>query len=101
MGASRLTNEKPENAIYIFGKTLPVKNFNEEKLDKWIGNLETMEAYNSNTYQKKFEPRLETNGLVKNTPLMQTLKLKLGVKVMITYNMDTSDGLTNGTTGMS
>ena len=99
--ASRLTNEKPENAIYIFGKTLPVKNFNEEKLDKWIGNLETMEAYNSNTYQKKFEPRLETNGLVKNTPLMQTLKLKLGVKVMITYNMDTSDGLTNGTTGMS
>ena len=24
---------------------------------------------------------------------MQTLRLKLGVKVMITYNMDTSDGL--------
>ena len=32
---------------------------------------------------------------------MQTLRLKLGAKVMITYNMDTSDGLTNGTTGMS
>ncbi|VDN34182.1 unnamed protein product, partial [Gongylonema pulchrum] len=31
--------------------------------------------------------------------LLRTLYLKVGGRYMITYNLDTSDGLTNGATG--
>ena len=97
--ASRVTDEKPENAIYVFGKTVPVRDFNEKKLGRLKGDTEVMEAMNRNSYQKNFTPKVEKSGIVHNTPLMQTLKMKKGAKTMITYNLDTPDGLTNGTTG--
>ena len=37
--------------------------------------------------------------MVNETPFMDQLPLREGAKIMLIYNIDTSDGLTNGTTG--
>ena len=48
---------------------------------------------------KNFKPPIGNKGNVKDTPFLQTLKLKMGARVMLTYNIDTIDCLTNGTRG--
>ena len=46
-----------------------------------------------------FTPLLEKDGSIKGTPLQNELKLKIGAEVMLTYNIDVVDGLTNGAFG--
>ena len=48
---------------------------------------------------KNFKPPITSEGFVSETPFLDQLNLKEGAKIMLTYNIDTSDGLTNGTTG--
>ena len=48
---------------------------------------------------RNFRPNITSEGLVNETPFLDKLHIKVGAKVIITYNIDTSDGLTNGTTG--
>ena len=98
--ASRVTPEKPEDALYVFGYNKHVNAHNEKKLDKLEGSVEVMEAINKNTYQKDFSPKVKEDGFINKIPFRQTLKLKKGAKAMITFNIDTPDGLTNGTTGV-
>ena len=42
---------------------------------------------------------MKNSGDVKGTPLQSNLKLKLNCRVMMTYNIDVCDSLTNGTLG--
>ena len=42
---------------------------------------------------------LDSSGAIRNTTLQKHLSLKVGAKVMLTYNVDTIDSLTNGTFG--
>ena len=48
---------------------------------------------------KDFKPSIDNAGNINNTPFQMELKVKVGAKVMLTYNIDTSDGLTNGARG--
>ena len=48
---------------------------------------------------KNFKPTVTSEGLVNDTPFLDKLNVREGAKIMIIHNIDTSDGLTNGTTG--
>ena len=41
----------------------------------------------------------QATGAIRNTPLQKVLKLKVSARVMLTFNIDTCDSLTNGTFG--
>jgi hypothetical protein len=57
------------------------------------------ESINRRSTQKTFKPRTDASGAVSGAPLQRNLQLKVGAKVMLTYNIDTCDCLTNGAFG--
>ena len=57
------------------------------------------EALVKHSTMKNFKPSIERDGSIKGTPLQFNLCLKVGAEVMLTYNVDTCDGLTNGAFG--
>ena len=48
---------------------------------------------------KNFHPPIGKAGEVNKTPFQKLLKVKIGAKVILTYNVDICDGLTNGARG--
>ena len=48
---------------------------------------------------KEYSPIIENTGNIQNTNLQETFQFKVGSKIMLTYNMNTSDRLTNGAFG--
>ena len=96
---------RPENhpdlngAMFISCKNKNVEILNTRRLNEIKEELVTFEAINMHSTMKNFKPPLGNKGNVKDTPFLQTLKLKVGSRVMLTYNIDTLDCLTNGTRG--
>ena len=59
-----------------------------------------MKARHFHATQKKFTPFIEKKeGAIGTTGFIDELRLKLGAKIIIIHNIDTSDGLTNGQLG--
>ena len=50
-------------------------------------------------HPKGVRQKCNDEGEVANTSFMQKLELKEGARVMLTYNVDTMDGLSNGACG--
>ena len=88
------------DAIYIFGTNKKVNKMNNKRLRSILGEEHVIQAICLHKSIKNFKPIVDTGtGTVQKTPFQMELRVKIGAKVMLTYNVDTSDGLTNGARG--
>ena len=76
-----------------------VNRINDERLSTINETEYVIEANTYTQSQSQLKPRTDPSGAVSGTPLQKELKLKLGAKIMMTYNIDTCDCLTNGAFG--
>ena len=73
---------------------------NESKIQSLPGDMVKSTAINFHPQRQNFMPEVnEKDGCVKGTQFKQELKLKVNSRVMHTFNVATSDGLTNGARG--
>jgi ATP-dependent exoDNAse (exonuclease V) alpha subunit len=77
-----------------------VNKHNALSLEKLNTELIQIEAINSHNnipnYQPKIHPKKHTVGI---TSYLQTLCIKVGCRVMLTFNLDVKDSLSNGSIG--
>ena len=89
----------PIDVLHVFSTHKLVNKHNEQMLDKINEMIHTIQAIDSKKDRNSGidiefpEKSSETGGLETQ------LKVAVGCKVMLTYNIDVSDGLSNGATG--
>ena len=89
-----------KDAVYTSCKNKEVEKLNTKMLSELKEKAVIFEAINVHPIIKNFKPPIGNKGNVKDTPFLKTLILKKGARVQLTYNIDTSDCLTNGTCGV-
>ena len=90
---------KDKDALYLFGKNVPVNEMNTKRILKIKGEEIQVTAQCFHDSIRNFKPSISKTGTINNTPFQSKLVLKVGAKVMLTYNVNTADGLVNGSRG--
>lgn len=85
-----------ETTMHIFGRNADVNEVNEKRLQQMTSKLYTIEAKHIPSTRKI---TIKEAGTIEETAFLQTLKLKVGARVMLIQNINTLDGLTNGAQG--
>ena len=92
-----------KGAMYLSCTNVEVNKLNVRGLNEIDSTLETVEAINIHPTIKNFKPHINSHGNIGTernpTPFKQTLSLKIGARIMLTYNIDVLDCLTNGARG--
>ena len=90
----------PQDALFVTSKNKFVNEFNDMRLDQLEGEQKTTVAVVKIMGKTAMNVRkVKGTGNIVNTPLQEILRIKLDAKVMLTHNLDVSDGLTNGAFG--
>ena len=88
--------EDISKTLQIYGKKVTVNYINEQKLQTLTTKLHIIEAIHCGS---KKNLTIQPDGTIENTAFLQLLKLKIRSRVMLIFNINTSDGLTNGAQG--
>ena len=89
----------PKDAVYLSCVNKEVDEINNVRLQAIKEDEFVIHATHMHSTQNNFKPPIGTGGSVKDTPFQNELRLKVGAKVMLTFNVNTNDGLTNGARG--
>ena len=89
----------PKDSIYLSSRNEDVNFVNELRLEDLSTKLLTINAAVLQSGMRNNKPKVDNTGMIRNTPLQHILKLKTGARIMLTYNINVSDGLTNGALG--
>ena len=98
---SRDHESYPHNAMHVYAQNVYCDEWNEFMLERLPGDIVTSIATDSrkdtstNLANVAFSDKPRETG-----NLRHTLRIKVGAKVMLTTNVDVSDGLTNGSMGV-
>lgn len=87
-------NNIPDDALLIYGTNEPVAHYNNQKMEQIEGDPYSCQAIHLNNPGWK-----SRNGQIGETQFQQEIKVKVGARVMLIYNVRTTDGLTNGACG--
>ena len=74
--------------MFVCCKNDEVSKQNEKRLHEIKEGVVEVEAIDVHPTMKNFKPSLGKKGEVKNTPFLQTLRLKKNSRVQLTYNID-------------
>ena len=88
--------EDDENITKIFGRNEEVNKVNDTRLNTLNTSLFTIDAVHSPVRKNL---KVTDAGTIEQTAFLQTLKIKVGARVMLLHNISTLDGLTNGAQG--
>jgi exonuclease III len=90
-----------EVSLYIVCKKKECARINSQYLNSLPGDEIIVQATHFQQAHKKYKPSIcKKEGTVGTSSFMDSLRLKLGCKVILIHNIDTSDGLTNGQLGL-
>ena len=89
----------PEDRVSTFATNAEVNTVNEMSLEFLDGDEFQSQAIVQHKTMKNYKPAVDPSGNIRNTNLQKIFKFKVGSKVMLTYNLKTTDGLTNGAFG--
>ena len=89
----------PKHALVVTSTNAEVNKINEERLSIIEQHEYIIKAKTYTQTQSNLKPRTDPSGAIIGTTLQKELKLKIGARVMMTFNIDTCDCLTNGAFG--
>ena len=89
--------------MFLTCTTVRVKELNARGLNALNTKFVTVEAVNMHPTISNFKPKVNSKGKIgterNKTPFRQNLEIKFGVRIMLTYNIDVNDCLTNFSRG--
>ena len=89
----------PEDSVHIFATNAEVNQWNQVFLERLDGSEFSVETTVTHPVLKNFRVDVDPSGFIHNTSLLKTFNFKINSKVMLTTNLCTVDGLTNGAFG--
>lgn len=98
-------NKRIENAVHLFAKNIHVDNFNQKEWRKLKGKLHMSKASDvirgtgTRLARKQLLYTLKNSTHQDTMGIPSEIALKINAKYMVSYNVDTEDGICNGATG--